>query len=229
MHSYFTGAPPRFALRSPPVMPLSLVPERAATSTLPLVYRSCCSPELLDTARHLKLFLLFRHGTESRAISKEEYHFLVSLERYIHKQLLDQSGRYHDTASINEVIALSLSATRMCVLCIWEQHRQLRCMIRSRLIRALSRTNFTQWAEANAMEPLIWCSWVLSTISNGDSEARRIAGDFLRSALAQMNVELLKTRDEWETFFSDTAQPLLWHDDWKAYIEKIVRLIHDVD
>lgn len=207
-------------------MPLSLIPERAATSKLPSVYQSCCSPELLDTARHLKLFLLFRYGAETRALSKEEYHFLVSLERYIHKQLLDQSGRYNDTASLNEVIALSLSATRMSVLCIWEQHRQLRRMIRLRLVRALSRTDFAQWTEANAIEPLIWVCWVLLTISNDDdSDASEIAGGLLRSAVALMEVDLEKSRDEWELFFSTTAQPLLWHDDWKAYIGRVVKVV----
>ena len=97
-------------------------------------------------------------------------------------------------------------------------------MIRSRLARGLSRIALSQWIEENAIKPLIWCCWVLLTISKG-TDAEKGAGELLISALMRLDVTLEKSHDEWKVFFSITAQPLLWHSDWIAHIPSIISTI----
>ena len=202
-------------------MPLSLIPEKVVTGSIPLMYQNCCSPEILDTARYLKFFLLFRHGAAVRDLNKDEYQYLVLLERFVHKQLLDQAGRYHESHTINEVLVLALSATRMTVLCIWEQHRQLRRMLSIRLVKALSVVSFQTWKDQHAVKALIWACWVFFTTSDFPG-GQDVALHLLTEAI-KMTTKLtdLRTAAEWLQFFSYEIEPLLWHKDWEAHISRI--------
>lgn len=229
LFSCFTGSRPRFHIAAPPLMPPSLIPERNATSSsLPAVYRNCCGPDLLDTAKYLRFFLLFRHQAEVRQLSKSEYRYMVSLERYIHIQLLEQSARYHETGSIAECMILAMGLMRMTVLCIWEQHVMIRRSYTERLERALHRVSDKSWSDVNATPALVWVCWVLLA----QKEARYSSQNAILRSMAYGLREILGWNldawpDGWERGFGTTFQPLLWHADYEAHIPSVVSRIRD--
>ena len=208
-------------------MPHSLIPERVDTSEIPIVYQNCCGPDLLDTARYLRLFLLFRHDGEVRELSKAEYQYLVALDRYVHAQLLDQAGRYHEEGTMSECIALAITTNRMNILCTWEQLGQIRRMITQRFESALKACGLDPWLKADAAYALIWVCWVALTQTQ-TFEVQSFVLDSLVSALKiALRTDPKFWPEDWGAGFAGSFQPLLWHADYDAWIPKVIDLVHE--
>lgn len=220
-----TGCRPRFRVLAPLDMPHSLIRERNETSTLPSCYRRCCGPDLLDTAKHLRFFLLFRHQSEVRVLSKAEYQYMVALERYIHVQLLDQSARYHETGTIAECLILAMGLMRMSVLCIWEQHVMVRRMYTQRLGQALHKVNDNVWFEAGAANALLWVCWVLLAQTEATISQNAVLRSMISALKKLLGENPERWPEDWEDGFAEKFQPLLWHADYDAYVPSIAKLV----
>lgn len=227
IYSCFISSRPRFRIRAPPPMPHSLIPERTTTSATPSVYQKCCGPDLLDTGKYLRLFLLFRHGSETRQLSKAEYHYLVSLERFVHVQLLDQCARYHETDTLSECIVLSMGLVRMTVLCVWEQHVVARRLYTKRLDRALRSVGLHAWLIEDAALALVWVCWTILAQTEKCYDQDVIV-DLLISGLSKtLGDDPNLWPEGWEAGFAEDYQPLLWHTDQKAFVPVITDLIRE--
>ncbi|KAJ9651950.1 hypothetical protein H2198_008813 [Neophaeococcomyces mojaviensis] len=206
-------------------MPLSLIPERTATSVIPAVYRNCCGPDLLDTAKYLRMFLLFRHGSETRMLTKAEYQYMVSLERFVHVQLLEQQARYNNTGSTSECIVLAMGLVRMRVLCVWKQHFILRKSQTRRLMEAMAKLDFESWLDIDALPALVWVCWVLLAQTEPFCDQDLIL-ELLRSALRNIFGEDMEDWPlGWPSQFSDELEPLLWHSDYDNFIPFVADLL----
>jgi len=227
MNAWLTGTRPRFLLRSPPPMPYSLIPERTNTSVIPAVYENCCGPDLLDTAKYLRMFLLFRHGSETRALTKAEYQYMVSLERFIHVQLLSQQAHHNDTGSTSECIVLAMGLVRMRILCIWEQHFRVRRAHIHRLVEAMRKLTFEAWRDIDALPALVWLCWVLLAQSEPPPKDLDFVIVLLKSALkGVLGEDMEDWSPGWPSYFSDELEPLLWHADYDAFIPIVADLLH---
>lgn len=194
-------------------MPHSLIPERTAASHLPPLSQKCCGPDLLDTAKCLRLFLLFTHGLEIRELLKAEYQYIVASERYVHVQLLDQSARYHETDTMAECIVLAMGLVRMSVLCVWEQHVMARRMQTQRLERALRRVNDKTWFESDTAHALVWVCWVILAQSEISYSKNAVLRSMIVGLKHVLGDDPNKWPEGWETGFAGDFQPLLWYAD----------------
>lgn len=253
MYCYMTGARPRFKTWPPGPIPPSLIPDFVSGSNIPAVYYKCCAPDLLETAKYLRLFLRYRHGTEARALSKHEFQYLVALERNVHNQLLDQTARHHKTDTMDECIALCMAVVRMNVLCIWGQHVRMRSALSGRLLRALKAVGYAPWLDSGVAEALIWVCWVYlaqaqstttdSPVLGGAGERieriwqkrnTRFMDDVEKATVVEMLVQGLKAilghhvsrwSHDWPALFEHQLAPLLWHSDYVGWTPHVVEVV----
>lgn len=181
----------------------------------------------MDTARYLRFFLLFRHQSEIRMLSKVEYQYMVALERYIHVQLLDQAARYHETGTIAECMILAMGLMRMSVLCIWEQHVMIRRSYTQRLGRALHKVSDKAWFDADASSALVWVCWVMLAQEEVDYSRNGPIRSMTGGLKRLLSDKTEDWPDQWEQGFAHDFKPLLWHPDYDKYVPAVSKMIEN--
>lgn len=225
--SCLVGARPRFRVAAPLTMPNSLIPERNEILAIPHLYFNCGGPDLMDTAGYLRFFLLFRHQSEKRPLSKVEYRYMVALERFIHVQLLEQSARYHETGTMAECIVLAMGLVRMSVLCVWEQHVMARRSYTQRLGRALQIVSDNDWFEVGSASALIWVCWIILAQDEVDYSRNSTVRSMIGALKQLLGDKPSLWPNRWEEGFAHQFQPLLWHADYQRYVITVSKIIKD--